>query len=59
MNFQAVAWLEAMFNTCSREILDPRSTHIGPMFTLRNDIEPCQPMSVDSIDYKDPERVWL
>lgn len=58
MNPDAVKWLEVMFDLYGRN-LDPRSTHIPPIFTLKNDIESCQPMDVDSVDYKDTERVWL
>jgi hypothetical protein len=59
VNPEAAVWLLAMFDRCSREVLDPRSQHIGPMFALKNDIEPCNPMDVDSVDYKDPERRWF
>lgn len=59
MNPEAAAWLLTMFDRCPREVLDPRSQHIGPMLALKNDIEPCKPMDVDSVDYKDPERRWL
>jgi len=58
MNRDPINWLEAMFDLYGRN-LDPRSTHIGPMIMLKNDIESCKPMDVDSVDYKDPERVWL
>lgn len=55
----AVEWLEAIFDTWTRNALDPQSQHIGPMITLKPDVESCKPMDVDSVDYKDPERVWL
>ena len=58
MNPAAVEWLEVMFDLYGRN-LDPRSTHIGPMMVLKNDIEACKPMDVDSVDYKDPERWWI
>jgi hypothetical protein len=58
MNPAAAKWLEVLFDLYGRN-LDPRSTHIGPMVALKNDIEPCKPMDVDSVDYKDPERLWL
>ena len=59
MNAEAAVWLLAMFDRCSREVLDPRSQHIGPMFVLKNDIEATWPMDIDAVDYKDPERLWL
>ena len=59
MNLEAAAWLLAMFDRYGREVLDPRSRHIGPMIALKNDIESCKPMDIDAVDYKDPERVWL
>jgi hypothetical protein len=56
----AVEWLEAMFDIWSRDALGPTgSQHIGPMITLKPDIEACKPMDVDSVDYKDTERMWL
>ncbi len=58
MNPTAAEWLEMMFDLYGR-YLDPWSTNIGPMVALKNDIEPCKPMDVDSVDYKDPERCWL
>lgn len=58
MNSAAIEWLEVRFDQYGRN-LDPKSTHIGPMIALKNDIEASQPMDVDAVDYKDPERWWL
>jgi hypothetical protein len=55
----AAGWLEAKFDTWTRDEFDPGTRHIGPMVQLKNDIEACKPMDVDSVDYQDPERVWL
>jgi hypothetical protein len=54
-----VRCLEACFELCDRSVLDPASTHIGPMIQIKPDTGPCLPMRVTAADYRDGERWWL
>jgi hypothetical protein len=55
----AVAWLHATFEARSREAFDHASATKGPMFTLKSDMDPGEPMHIQPRDYHDPQRWWL
>jgi len=55
----AIAWLNATFGTRCREAFDHGFRTRGPMFTLKSDMDPGQPMHVRPADYDDPLRWWL
>ena len=54
----AVDWLQATFEASRRKAVD-RDFRIGPMITLKSDMDTGEPRHVRPADYHDPQRWWL
>jgi hypothetical protein len=55
----ALEWLHATFEIRRRKAFDHAFRNRGPIFTLKSDMDPGEPMNIRQADYADPDRWWL